>query len=253
MVYIITHKKCNFPTNTEEFAVIQAGAENNEDLGYLRDNVGDNISGLNPYFCELTGMYWIWKNVEADYIGICHYRRFFAEGKQIINELKLRDALADYDLVLPRLDHFAVSVYKQYEYSSEHNISDLDMAIKCISIKYPDYRDILNEVMIKKAFYPYNMMYMRKSLYHQYCEWLFTILFELMKQIPYNEYTGQKKRVFGYLSERLLLIWIRKNKLKVKELNVVNTETKVTIKEKIFRRANSYLATYMGIDLREKK
>ena len=82
-MYIITHKKFDIPQGADGFSVLQVGAANNGELGYLRDDSGENISKMNPYFCELTGMYWLWKNVKEDYVGICHYRRYFNDKKQI--------------------------------------------------------------------------------------------------------------------------------------------------------------------------
>ena len=75
--YIITHKKFQVP-DLEEYIPIQVGAEGKQDLGYLKDNSGDNISSKNSNYCELTGMYWVWKNdKDSDIIGISHYRRYF--------------------------------------------------------------------------------------------------------------------------------------------------------------------------------
>ena len=79
-VIVATHKKYQMPTDPM-YLPVQVGSEGKEDLGYQRDNEGENISQLNPAFCELTGLYWAWKNLDADYIGLAHYRRHF-KGKQ---------------------------------------------------------------------------------------------------------------------------------------------------------------------------
>ena len=54
--------------------------------GVYQDNQGDNISSLNKSYCELTTQYWAWKNMQADYYGFCHYRRFFSFSEKKIKE-----------------------------------------------------------------------------------------------------------------------------------------------------------------------
>ena len=51
-------------------------------IGYQPDNIGDNISSKNPSFCELTGLYWAWKNLDNEYLGLAHYRRHFKGSKK---------------------------------------------------------------------------------------------------------------------------------------------------------------------------
>ena len=75
-IIIATHKKYRMPDD-EMYIPVQVGAEGKDDLGYTRDNTGDNISNLNSQYCELTGLYWAWKNLDADYVGLAHYRRHF--------------------------------------------------------------------------------------------------------------------------------------------------------------------------------
>lgn len=253
MMYIITHKEFQIPSNLKQFQVLQVGAENNEDLGYLKDNQGDNISKWNSYFCELTGMYWIWKNSDEKYVGLCHYRRYFAKQNKIMEISELNRLLEGYDMITPRVVKFATSVYRQYGYSDQHNLEDFDCMVNVIKEKCPEYVADLEKVMKENYFYPFNMMYLKKELYDEYCEWLFGILFELEKRIPYTTYKGQKKRVFGFLSERLLLVWIKRNKCKTREIKVLNTEIREGISEKIFRRMNTYSTLYLGIDFRKRK
>ena len=76
-IYTMTHKLFLKPDDPV-YIPLHVGRELSQDLGYMGDNTGEHISDLNPYYGELTGLYWIWKNeTEADIIGICHYRRFF--------------------------------------------------------------------------------------------------------------------------------------------------------------------------------
>ena len=81
-IIVATHKKAKMPTQNS-YLPIQVGASINPDLGYTKDNTGENISNKNPYYSELTGLYWAWKNLDSDYIGLVHYRRYFALRKPI--------------------------------------------------------------------------------------------------------------------------------------------------------------------------
>ena len=81
-ILVVTHKKYWMP-KIEMYLPIQVGLINKNDLGYLKDNTGDNISYKNPNYCELTAMYWAWKNIDVDYIGICHYRRYFTNKNKL--------------------------------------------------------------------------------------------------------------------------------------------------------------------------
>lgn len=81
LIGISCHKKGNFYTSLP-FIPIQVGAAFREDIGIQRDSDGDNISSHNPYFCEMSAVYWLWKNTEADYKGLFHYRRFLTFDRQ---------------------------------------------------------------------------------------------------------------------------------------------------------------------------
>ena len=84
-VIIAAHKKYRMPKD-KLYLPIHAGAEGKDDIGFKKDNTGKNISKKNPFFCELTALYWAWKNLDADYIGLVHYRRHLTlkkKGKSI--------------------------------------------------------------------------------------------------------------------------------------------------------------------------
>ena len=74
---VATHKPYWMPEDPV-YLPVQVGAAGRESLGFQRDDEGENISAKNPNYCELTGLYWAWKNLDADYIGLVHYRRYFS-------------------------------------------------------------------------------------------------------------------------------------------------------------------------------
>ncbi len=68
----------------------------------LTDMTGDNISEKNPIYCELTGLYWMWKNMiirgaKEDYYGLYQYRRVL----DISEEDLRRISAGNVDAVLP--------------------------------------------------------------------------------------------------------------------------------------------------------
>lgn len=79
---VATHKAFDVPSDEFYLPVHVGHAVNPVDLGFQRDDEGDNISHLNRTYCELTAVYWAWKNLDADVVGLSHYRRFFA-GKGV--------------------------------------------------------------------------------------------------------------------------------------------------------------------------
>ena len=99
-IWVVTHKKYK-EIDDDLHKTIQVGKSLGTDLGYVGDDTGDNISYKNPFYCELTGMYWLWKNYKCDIIGICHYRRFFLENTELITKDYIENILKDYDIIIP--------------------------------------------------------------------------------------------------------------------------------------------------------
>ena len=75
-ILVATHKQYWMPEDSV-YLPIHVGRKDKSDIGYIGDHTGDNISSKNANYCELTGLYWAWKNLDADYIGLVHYRRYF--------------------------------------------------------------------------------------------------------------------------------------------------------------------------------
>lgn len=222
-IYIATLKKYEIPID-DIYIPLQVGCENNESLGYIGDNKGDNISCKNKNYCELTGLYWIWKNIKADYVGLTHYRRYFtsksnAEIKRaktvteklslIYNREEIETAMQNYDIIAPSTHLILKNVYTKYK--EQHHIKDLDKCREIIEKKYPEYLEAFDKLKKQKKYYICNMFIMKKELLNNYCEWLFSILFELEKNLDISEYSNTQKRVYGFLSERLFNVWLNYN------------------------------------------
>ena len=228
-IIVATHKKYQMPNN-DIYLPLQVGADGKEDLGYQRDNTGDNISVKNPYFCELTGLYWAWKNLNNDYIGLCHYRRYFATKKKnkdkfesILTRKELEEYLEQYDIIVPtKRKYYIETIYNHYKHTLY--VEPLDETIKIIKEKYPKYENSLNKVMKKKYMHAFNMFIMKKNFFDEYCEWLFSILFELEKRMNNVKYDEFHSRFYGRVSELLLDVWLDYNKFKYKEIPFIYME-----------------------------
>lgn len=221
-IYVATHKNFDYKLK-ENYIPIQVGAELKDDLGYLKDNGGDNISLKNPNYCELTALYFIANNRQSDdVVGLVHYRRYFFYGLGIIDYKKACDLLKKCDIILPYKHDFKESVENQYKHY--HNIEDLKLCGKVIKEKYPAYFDSFKKVMKKRYICAFNMFIMNSELLKDYSNWLFSILFEVEKKVNIEEYDDYNKRIFGFLSERLFNVWIEKKNLNIKYLPVYNVD-----------------------------
>lgn len=216
---------------------VRCGAEfdTRKNIEMIGDNTGEHISNKRMSFCELTVQYWAWKNVKADYYGLCHYRRYLSFNNElhkvsksehdngcvrvdyltdkIINEFKLT-----YDGVKAMIEKYDVIACAPIDYNKSnleaikaspnyHNIDDMYEAINIIHEKYPYMDDIVTEYMNSKKIRLYNCWLMRKDIFEAYSEWLFSILFELEKRIDISNYGIQKYRTPGTIGERLFGIY----------------------------------------------
>ncbi len=238
-ILIATHKAYDFPQDNGYLPIQVGKAMNKNDLGIIADNTDDNISAKNTSFCELTALYWAWKNLsKVEYIGLIHYRRYFSgkglhiKNKEVASSDFLLNLLKDYDVIVPRKRNYYIeSVYNHYK--NAHFVRDLDATRKIIEQDFPIYIPAFDRVMNGKKLHLFNMFVMSKVHFEQYCEWLFHILLKLECQIDISNYDVYQKRVFGFLAERLFNVWLVKNQLKVKEQKVVALEGENLVKKAI--------------------
>lgn len=242
IILVATHKEYQMPTDSLYLPIHVGKAVSSAALPYEGDNSGDHISEKNPYYCELTALYYAWKNLSADAIGLAHYRRHFSERKPllprqnkfpyVLTEKEANSLLSTYDILLPKQrNYFIETGYTQYIHS--HPAEGLDKTKEIIHRLYPDYDTAFEQVMASTKAHRFNMFVMKRNRLDDYCSWLFSILFELEKHLDISSYDTYNKRVYGFIAERLLDVYLVKHKLAYKELDVMFMEKEHWIK-KIF-------------------
>lgn len=184
---------------------IQAGAALTEQrICDICDNQGENISHKNRQYCELTALYWIWKNDRSDYAGLCHYRRHFELDEIILDRLAYSQI--DVVLTLPILNFPSVGKV----YSHDHVAYDWKVMMEAIRVLEPDYVETANALQDGNFYYGYNMLIARKWILDNYCAWLFPIL-QYCEEHCGSRTDGYQERYIGFLAERLMGIYFLHN------------------------------------------
>ena len=219
-IYTMTHKQFSEPQD-RLYQPLHVGRAAGVDLGYPGDDTGDNISALNCYYSELTGFYWIWKNVrDVDYVGTCHYRRYLINDReQVFTRAECETLLREYDLITTRRVKLNNSYH--FGFSANHNQKVLDVTGEVIGELYPEYYETFLRQVNGTETYFGNILITSKALFDEYAKWLFTIFFAVSERtsLEIGE-DAYHKRVFGFVSEFLLLVWVSVKGLKVCECKV---------------------------------
>ncbi len=239
--------------NNPLYVDVRCGAvfDKRKNINMLGDDTGDNISEKKDEYSEFTVQYWAWKNVKADYYGLCHYRRYlsfideyidcdephrFAVEKYInrftakkygLNKKAMKKEIKKYD-VITSLD-FPVdnlNIYpkpaNEYELWSNHpncmiGKEEITLLLDIIKEKFPVYYETACELMYSTVHKGYNCFIMKKDLFFQMCEFEFTVLFELEKRLDFSKYAGYSERTIGFAGEILYSIFM----LYIKEIQIV--------------------------------
>ena len=240
-IYVVTHKKVDYAL-PENYVYMQAGAAVNGVIYPQNDAVGeDNISAKNPYYCELTAAYWIMKNDrENDIVGLVHYRRYLSaqvlsrSPKHYLNSPRIERDLATYDFIAPK-------PHKCHGETQKENLlgpvreKDFDILRDVISTSYPEYLADFDAVFASDRGYLLNMFICKKTTWDAYYTWLFSVLSAVEARVDMTGYSTQEKRLYGYLSERLFSVYVRKNGCRVKHYSVILKEDHIfhRVKEKV--------------------
>ena len=189
---------------------IQGGAAlTNKEICHIKDNTGDNISAINRKYCELTALYWLWKNDKSDYVGLSHYRRRFCLDVRDVKNIRGQgiDVVVTMPVIVTR------GIGRQY--SLDHGGKDWDIMLDVIHRLCPVYDNSVSYVQEQQYFFAYNMFIMRRTVLAEYCQWLFPILFACAEIIGEKDDTYQN-RYAGFLAERLLNVFLYHNRERLK-------------------------------------
>ena len=243
-VIVATHKPYAMP-HDPMYLPVQVGRVLNEDIGYTPDDTGDNISEKNPHFCELTGLYWAWKNLDADAIGLAHYRRHFGKkADKLLTGQEAAKLLERYEAILPKKRQYYIETLYSH-YANTLHVEPLDITGEIIREQYPAYAPAFEQLKKRTSAHMFNMLIMRKEVFDRYCAWLFAILFELEKRVPTEELDSFHARFYGRVSELLLDVWLITEGVTYTEYPFVYTEKVNKLKKGIaFLKAKFFKEKY---------
>ena len=215
-IYVVAHKPCDIPSDGvfEPIHVGRTISKYKDEMAWMQgDDTGDNISQKNAQYCEMTAHYWIWKNVhDTEYVGVCHYRRFFGLD---ITEDSIKDLMADADVMLVAPTCYVDSVYSYFaKYMGAENMTILSLVMKK---RCPDYFRTLEKICDDVKFHPFNMLLCKKTLFNDYCEWMFGILEECERYVKPSPYTNAR-RALAYMAEMLTGTYFIHRGLKIKSV-----------------------------------
>ena len=218
-MYVIFHSEDDIKLIKKDdiYTPLFVGRDGKDNFGFCSDDSFDgNISFKNKYYCELTGLYWMWKVSSADVLGLCHYRRYFkSDSGKLIGKEDIEDYLSCFDIILPKkLNLIKESMWETYDNS--YIGEGLKITQNVIEKLYPEYLETFNMLLSQRSFSNFNMFIASKEITDEYCSWLFSILEEVESCINIEDYP----RVFGLISEVILNVWVEYNNLKVKECNI---------------------------------
>ncbi len=218
-ILVCAHKKDANIRNGGVYKAIQVGKALHPelDLGFTCDNEGENVSEKNPYWCEYTALYWGWKNqVDVEYSGLCHYRRYFDID---ITEKNIDCLLNGADILvvkqtIPMLSKRSRLKNLAWVTTAEDSVLFLDTLLST----YPQYKsEIIDYFFNSRLSIPYSMFVAKKKIFDQYCEFIFPVFEAMEKKMKPHGYSRQK-RTMGYFGEYSLGLFILCNRLKYKTI-----------------------------------
>lgn len=236
-IFVSTHKPVDlFDSKVLQPVQVGSALRDNRFTWAFHDDDGENISKQNPMYCELTTQYWAWKNVDAEYYGFCHYRRYFdfsperhdenewgeivdgfinpmTQCRYALDDESILAAVRGFDVITTEVKDLSdfpgtnETPYKQYKAAPRLHLKDLERVIAILKDMHPDYAEDADAFLSGHCTCFCNMFILRKPIFQDYCAWLFPILERFVSETDMSRYSVEALRTPGHLSERLFNIY----------------------------------------------
>ena len=201
------------------------------------DNDLDNISRSNPRYSELTVLFWGWRNLAGDALGLVHYRRHFAGAGErgTMTMAEARRLLAEVPVIVPTRRHYVIETIASH-YAHTHDAAHVDAWRAAVAAVSPERLEAYDRHMGATSGHMYNMALMRREVLDPYCAWLFDVLGEAERRIDFTGMTPFRERCVGRLGEFLLDVWLESERLAYREVRTRELEPR-----HLARRAAAFL------------
>lgn len=226
-LFIAIHAPGLLPEGAKDFSAIGLGGfRPATTLPVVTDDTGDSIAAKNLHYSELTGHYWLWKNVTGlSIVGVCQYRRYFlfdvhSRGPKVhvaptadtLAQLTgpqckafVEKALEVADVIVPRRQNMGASL--SYQYVNAHRRDDWDLFLQAVSETCPDFRIRLSWFDRTTSAHLYNMMIAPKTFFDAYMARLFAVTDWMQRQRPFPTEPYQC-RVPAFVAERFFSFYL---------------------------------------------
>ena len=237
-ILVAAHKPYWMPPDPVYLPVCVGAYKNGPIEGFASDADGDGISRKNPRYCELTALWWGWRNLSCDALGLTHYRRQFAGSGErgVLTGSEVRDLLQRVPVVVPKKRRYYIESIASH-YAHTHDGAHLEVLRYAVGQVSPNRMNAFDTCMRATSAHMFNMLVMHRDVLDSYCVWLFDVLEIAEKRIDFTGMSAFQERCIGRLGELLLDVWLCSEDMPYVEVAVRELEGKSIVK-----RGTSFLA-----------
>ena len=226
-ILVASHKPYWMPGDSL-YQPVQVGAALHDHIeGFAHDDEGDQISAKNPRYCELTALWWGWRNLSCDWLGLAHYRRHFAGSGErgVMTSSEAAALVARGDVVVTKARNYYIeTISSHYMHTFDQDGSQLEALRKGVHAVSPQRLETFDAHLAQKRGHMFNMFIMSREVLDPYCTWLFDVLEVTEGLLDFSQMNDFHARCVGRLGERLLDVWLKSEGLAVREVSVKGME-----------------------------